>query len=88
MHKIEVRFLNIVFSYSLADLVVQGDKKHVLAIINSNPLTNPKSVQSLLRNDDLKVIIYAVYNINIIMSSSKWKYVKIDRCYAFNIDIL
>ena len=65
--------------------------KIVLAVINSNPLTNPKLVQSLLRNNDFKVVIYAPYNINIVRSSSNQKnmlYAKIDRFYAFNIDNL
>ena len=51
-----VKFKNIIVSYSLADLVVQGGKKIVLVVINSNPLTNLKSVHWLSRNDDFKVV--------------------------------
>ena len=74
MHKIEVKFKNTVAGYSLADLVGQGGKKIVLVVINSNPLTNLKSVHWLSRNDDFKVVINAAYIINIIMSSSKRKF--------------
>ena len=56
MHKIEVKFKNTVAGYSLADLVGQGGKKIVLVVINSNPLTNLKSVHWLSRNDVFKVV--------------------------------